>query len=688
MDSHAPIQLVIYAWGQAYVQELLDITLPAVLAPGNLPALVVNFDCRFTLFTEAKFFKEIGESATFAAIQKQCPADLYTIDDLVANRIGYGHSLTHILYRALHSAKQPPYETTFLFLNADWILGAHCFEALIEPLKRGERLIVAPSYCAISELIKPILLATKDRDTQILALEHRDLADLIIRYRHDTIRAKTLTQTELHAEAFDQFYWTVDQHTILGRQMPIAVVCMRPEIVADQPRTFWDYGVVSEMCPSIRPVVMTDSDDFLMMELRSAATYKQNIRFGPPDRDEIISVLSRFTTKDHRDFGRYTLVLHSHGLPDVLAAEQHKFEAYVDDILQSLGPPVEHIGHEYWWALETSFEMIRDAYCASSRAAGGSQFPIPTMEEAFAVALASFHQDFANTRTTFYGRLPPKDCDSITTMRAEWVDERARLTKQVMGFRHVLSVLKSFSAAKIALFESEIDDVASLMNDIDRDLKAETADPAQGGLSGNRAPNSLYGWYFDLRVLQPLVSSLDELPDRAVVLIIVSNQSSPVPRVLTRSSCRYVVAPLSALQMDDMSVFSAGAPYDAIVCHPEIADLRAVGSITPKLRQNIVPGGSIYLCVIDFNGRLQKVASPQTVLPDCCETKLTIVTGPTLVEERWWRLARRLKRFPLGLLIERAIFKIVRHRRKFAYKSASTITQDCVAIILRAVPLQ
>src|ERR1043166_3835888 len=32
-----PVRVVTYAWGEAYVDTLLSITLPAVLAPGNLP---------------------------------------------------------------------------------------------------------------------------------------------------------------------------------------------------------------------------------------------------------------------------------------------------------------------------------------------------------------------------------------------------------------------------------------------------------------------------------------------------------------------------------------------------------------------------------------------------------------------------------------------------------------------------
>ena len=50
----------------------------------------------------------------------------------------------------------------------------------------------------------------------------------------------------------DQFYWLLDEKTLLGRQLPIAIVGMRPERYVPEPTAFWDHGLMEEFCPDAR----------------------------------------------------------------------------------------------------------------------------------------------------------------------------------------------------------------------------------------------------------------------------------------------------------------------------------------------------------------------------------------------------------------------------------------------------
>jgi len=49
-------RLILPVWGEAYLAEVLSITLPAVLAPGNLPALSGMFDVEVVIVTESRLF--------------------------------------------------------------------------------------------------------------------------------------------------------------------------------------------------------------------------------------------------------------------------------------------------------------------------------------------------------------------------------------------------------------------------------------------------------------------------------------------------------------------------------------------------------------------------------------------------------------------------------------------------------
>ncbi|MFZ2137758.1 MAG: hypothetical protein WAV78_12695, partial [Xanthobacteraceae bacterium] len=76
------------------------------------------------------------------------------------------------------------------------------------------------------------------------------MAALILRRPHNTVRAKTINQPVFEFEYADQFYWKIDSHTLIGHQMPVALVGMRPERALTDLNTFWDWGIVYEFCPS------------------------------------------------------------------------------------------------------------------------------------------------------------------------------------------------------------------------------------------------------------------------------------------------------------------------------------------------------------------------------------------------------------------------------------------------------
>src|SRR5207247_10618134 len=108
---------------------------------------------------------------------------------------------------------------------ACFFLAAGSLRTLGHRMLAGERLIHAPSYCTSQEEVEPLLRRLIDRETQTLTLSSRDMAEMILAHRHYTIRGKTVNQRVFHSEIIEQFYSQVDDHTLLGRQMPIALVC-------------------------------------------------------------------------------------------------------------------------------------------------------------------------------------------------------------------------------------------------------------------------------------------------------------------------------------------------------------------------------------------------------------------------------------------------------------------------------
>jgi hypothetical protein len=50
-----PTRVITYAWGEKYVDALLTLTLPALLAPGNLPYVASEVPCELVILTQRRF---------------------------------------------------------------------------------------------------------------------------------------------------------------------------------------------------------------------------------------------------------------------------------------------------------------------------------------------------------------------------------------------------------------------------------------------------------------------------------------------------------------------------------------------------------------------------------------------------------------------------------------------------------
>ncbi|TMJ92049.1 MAG: hypothetical protein E6G76_01500, partial [Alphaproteobacteria bacterium] len=158
-------------------------------------------------------------------IRTICPFKLIGLDDLItAPDKKYGMALTYALHRGFADLGAAMTDHWLIFLNADFVLAEGSLRTLLDHLVRGERLVASPSYCVVAKEAKPQLLKRVDPKTRTLAMPPREMAKLALAHRHNTIRSKTVNQSAFHIRYMEQFYWLLDDSTLLGHQMPVAIV--------------------------------------------------------------------------------------------------------------------------------------------------------------------------------------------------------------------------------------------------------------------------------------------------------------------------------------------------------------------------------------------------------------------------------------------------------------------------------
>ena len=394
--SQQPVRLITMAWGQRYIHELFSLTLPAILAPNNLPSLVRDFECELVIVTEQAWFERLRQHPVHAQLERYCSVELRPIDDLINRPDAYGMSLTYALFRGFEDLGQAMVDRQLIFFNADFILADGSLHTVGEKILQGESLILAPSYCVVGETVTPWLEARLDRERGHLAVPPRDMAAVALRNRHNTIRGKTVNQRAFSVEWMDQFYWLVNEQTLIGHQLPIAVVSMRPERVLTDMCTFWDYGIISEACPTTPHCVLADSDDFLMIELRAADTARDQLRLGWPEPREIAAKLKQFVTKDPISVARHTLVLHSGDFPPELDEGKAALDRFVEAVLAELPPePTHWANHPIWAYHYPHFHAARAAFLgrpAIFPSAASAVVPVPEEPESLVSVPNSGHR--------------------------------------------------------------------------------------------------------------------------------------------------------------------------------------------------------------------------------------------------------------------------------------------------------
>lgn len=375
------VRLISYAWGDEYVDDLLSLTLPAVLSPNNLPAIVELAPSEVVLLIQRQHRERVAEHPTILRMRQFCPVRLVELDELVVSKEKYGMTLTFVLYRGMCAFGADATETYFLFLNADFVVADGSLRNALLALLGGERVVAAPSYCVVSETMRPELRPFIECKGGALAIQPRTLARLALRHLHNTVKGKTLNQTHFHLAHMDQFYWRVDADTLLGHQMPVAIVGMRPERAIDKPNSYWDHGLISEFCPDARPRVLGDSDEFMMIELRKRQVAAEQIITGPLDSQAIAERMIGWVTPYQRSFAELPLTLHAEEVPLAVSSARAKLASRVAEIF-SYGPSVfpSHRNHPQWNCHFGPFmEHQRQRLTSQFGAGTGREFRIATI---------------------------------------------------------------------------------------------------------------------------------------------------------------------------------------------------------------------------------------------------------------------------------------------------------------------
>jgi len=332
-------------WGVAFVRQFLDFCLPTLLAPGNIPALAEALPTHFTLLTRSSDVPLIIEHPAWRQLARHCDTEVREIDDLIVD--GNHHAAITLAYiRALRRVGAALRDTMFLFMVGDYLLANGSLRSVLHRIQAGVNGILAGSLAIPVDAAIP-LLCHRGAVSHELVLPPRLLVDRALAALHQRGAGNAVNAGLLHDPEANRLFWSVDEHTLIGRFYLLHMIAIRPEVGDFIVGAPCDYSFIPELCPSGKVDVLTDSDDYLAIELQRDAAGDR--RCSPVTAVRLARSLSQWTTDRQRQNAEITLVFHSREIPETIGQTCALASRFIGDVGKALTPqPQPHRGHPSW----------------------------------------------------------------------------------------------------------------------------------------------------------------------------------------------------------------------------------------------------------------------------------------------------------------------------------------------------
>lgn len=341
------VRLLLPVWGEQFIVQFLRVSLPTLLAPGNLPAVAAALPTTFVFLTNSEGAELLRNHPATIYLQSICEVEFDIIDDLITGD-NYSTTLTLAYARAVRATGAAMLDTCFFFLISDYIMADGSLGNVLARLQAGASGVLAGNFQVVEEDAKKTLLSEFDSNGPSMVIKSRELMAWATNYLHPMTLANTVNFPMYFSLHSNRLFWRVDENTLIGRFYLMHMIAIRPEVAAFQIGSSCDYSFIPEMCPSDNVHVMTDSDEYLVVEMQKRMHENRFIKLGGVDRASLATSLAEWTTERHRKNAHHPVVYRANETSPELPRVVAESREFIEAIEASLPPPQPYRDHPYW----------------------------------------------------------------------------------------------------------------------------------------------------------------------------------------------------------------------------------------------------------------------------------------------------------------------------------------------------
>jgi hypothetical protein len=342
------VTMLMPVWGYRFVSQFLEFCLPTLLAPGNLPAVAAMLPCRFVLLSSEADEPLIRASRAWRHVEEICEAEIRSIDDLITDG-NHTATITLAYARAVRETGEAMVDTAFIFLVSDYLVADGSLASVVKRIRDGASGVVAGNFQIVAEEAIPVLRRSVDPASTAIVLPPRELVAWSLAHLHPATVANVVNFGLSHNSHTNRLFWRVDEHTLIGRFYLMHMIGIRPEVTDFVVGSSCDYSFIPEMCPSGNVVALTDSDDYLVVEMQPREHESRWLLPGPIEPQALAGSLSEWTTAQHRGNVAHTLVYHAGEIPPALAQTAAEADAFVQTVRGMLSAEPHPYRHHHYW---------------------------------------------------------------------------------------------------------------------------------------------------------------------------------------------------------------------------------------------------------------------------------------------------------------------------------------------------
>lgn len=349
-------RILIPVWGEHYIRQFIDLSLPTLLAPGNIPAVATVLPTTIEFLTSGQDTARLLAAPAIRRLETFCRVSVRTIDDLIVPGL-HPLTITVAYTRAIRALGTAAEQTCFFLLVSDYVMADGSLAHVLSLMLAGRSVVQAGNFRMI-DTAWPAPSALPYADG-VLRLTPRELARMAMAQLHPKTVANIVDSSLCRNEDCNQLFWRAGPDTLVGKFFLLHPICVRPERSDFVAGGFVDYAFAPEMSAPGNVTTITDSDDYLVIELQAAEHEAETLRGSPLTVRQLADRLSEWTTAHHRRNADATIVYHAGDRPPELQAvmsEAEEFLARLRSQVSAAAHPSR--GHPYWYGMLARYARL------------------------------------------------------------------------------------------------------------------------------------------------------------------------------------------------------------------------------------------------------------------------------------------------------------------------------------------